>query len=173
MRNRGGHPPFETKKKSVSAERAMPVADEKAEPETEAVLLSENVGNLPPAPPNYRGMIYDMAGGSADGVYAEGLNRLAREDDEGNALRKNALRRDFEERRRARSAFSHLDPPCKNAENLTSENSVAKGLKRIIEGMQSKQFSPEDLLICAMILLMLNSGSEDDIIMILVLMMLL
>ena len=47
------------------------------------------------------------------------------------------------------------------------------GLNKLIDGLRSKRFTPEDILLCAMILLMLNTGSDDDILMVLVLAMLL
>ena len=48
-----------------------------------------------------------------------------------------------------------------------------KGIKSLVQAMQNNTISPEDILICAIILLMLSGNSEDDIIMILVLMALL
>ena len=130
--------------------------------------------NMPIAPPNYRGMIYDM--GSL-GEIAEGIDRLVR-NDQSYTDNQNKIKDRFNVNRRdggQRQAFSHMqgirDTGEKVSENCSQDEH--RGLKRLVEGMQNNTISPEDILICALILLMLSSGSEDDIIMILVLMALL
>lgn len=129
---------------------------------------SEIIKELPEAPPNYRGMIYDMAGTKQDNILAEGLNRLAREDPD-NGFSSNTPPKKADGRETP--AFNHFEPPLPPPKN--EENTCLKGLKNLAEGMEQSRFSPEDMLICAMIILMLNSASEDDILMILVLMILL
>lgn len=121
---------------------------------------------LPNAPPNYRGMIYDMAGAEWT---AEGIERVARNDCGAfSAEVKGGGARPRAERREGEPRFCHLEPPvgCVSKE-------AGGGIRRILEGMESKSFLPEDVLICAMIMLMLNGKSEDDLLMVLVLMVLL
>jgi hypothetical protein len=58
----------------------------------------------------------------------------------------------------------------KNEENAKKESD---GLYNLIDGLSNGSFLPDDVLICAMIIMMLNGKSEDDVLMVLVLMMLL
>ncbi len=124
---------------------------------------------LPSAPPNYRGMIYDMVQGREENQNAEGIERIARDDETYGDYEKNIRRREYMQKREKGSAFSHFNVPVER----TVQSEQKNGLHKLIDGLQNMSFSPEDVLICAMIILMLNSKSEDDILMVLVLMMLL
>lgn len=139
-------------------------------PQAENDLRNEpkTLPNLPEAPPNYRGMIYDMAENGQDNIFAEGLNRLAREDPDNGFSQNTPSKKTVETNARP---FTHLEPPP--PAHLQEEYGGLTGLKNLAEGMERNRFSPEDMLVCAMIILMLNSSSEDDILMILVLMLLL
>lgn len=117
---------------------------------------------LPNPPPNYRGMIYDISGYTYGEINAEGIERLVENDSS------YSDRRRIPQRRGNRPYFSHLNPPLPK-----TEKHQETGIRKIIDGLNAKNFEAEDILICAMIMLMLNSKSEDDILMILVLMMLL
>lgn len=118
---------------------------------------------LPSPPPNYGGMIYDRNGAFYAPLSAEGIERLASNDE----LYSERLRNS--RRGKDRHVFSHMDPPVGKNSREDGEN----GLSKLVEGLRNRTFQPEDILICSMIMLMLNSKSEDDILMILVLMMLL
>lgn len=122
---------------------------------------------MPDAPPNYRGMIYDINGIENKTENAEGISRLVTNDEAYSDYEKKN-RYDRVKKREA-PVFSHLKPPLEKKAEKGREN----GIDRLIDGLQSKSFAPEDVLIGAMIILMLNSSSEDDILMVLVLMMLL
>lgn len=117
---------------------------------------------IPEPPPNYRGMIY---GGQKDGeIYAEGIDRLADNDQSYRDYEKNVRKREY------RQDKGDIAPV--NVQSDSSKNEKT-GLHRLIDGLSEKSFGAEDILICAMIILMLNGNSEDDILMVLVLMMLL
>lgn len=88
---------------------------------------------------------------------AEGIQRIAGNDECYECERK----RQFEDKK---PAEKQCEPGQSGGE---------KGLEGLIKGLHSKNFSPEDILIGAMIILMLNSNSEDDMLMVLVLLMLL
>ena len=130
--------------------------------------------NMPIAPPNYRGMIYDM---ESLGENAEGIDRLVK-NDQSYTDNQNKHRDRFNARggeNGPRQVFSHMQGIQgireKNESNCCKDEH--KGIKSLVESMQNNVISPEDILICALILLMLSGSSEDDIIMILVLMALL
>ncbi len=118
--------------------------------------------NLPEPPPNYRGMIYDSF--STDDVEAEGLDRLVKND---------ISYSDYEKKRREDEYRKNKIVSAMGRNVLREPDNDTNGLERLVEGLKTKKFSSEDILLCAMILLMLNSGSDDDILMVLVLMMLL
>ena len=124
---------------------------------------------IPSPPPNYRGMIYDT--NVLPEILAEGIDRLAREDESYKEYEKDIRKRELRlaakqnESVLAASPNVEFDRKGKNTEN--------QGLHRLINGLSESTFSAEDILICAMIILMLNSSSEDDMLMVLVLMMLL
>ncbi|MBR6681942.1 MAG: hypothetical protein IKL40_03050 [Clostridia bacterium] len=118
---------------------------------------------LPEPPPNYRGMIYDSF--PVNDIEAEGLDRLVRND---------VSYSDHEKKRREEEYKKNKAVNAMGRNALLGETDCdTGGLERLVEGIRSKRFSSEDILLCAMILLMLNSGSDDDILMVLVLMMLL
>lgn len=119
---------------------------------------------LPLPPPNYRGMIYDRESTFFEYTDAEGIERLVKNDASYCTEKMRKLPKKLD-----RKAFSHLDPPV--CDNCGSSNE--NGLEKLVKGLREKNFQPEDILICAMIMLMLNSKSEDDILMVLVLMLLL
>lgn len=108
-------------------------------------------------PPNYRGMLDEVFVPSENN--AEGIDRLVREDE---SYKQNEMR--------IRKAELASKAHVKNDEKTGKESD---GLYRLIEGLSKKNFSPDDILICSMIIMMLNGKSEDDVLMILVLMMLL
>lgn len=126
---------------------------------------------MPAAPPNYRGMIYEMEQMIEP---AEGIDRLVRNDSSYNDYERRLRRRDYMQGRVGEApAFSHTKPEkvcCEKSQEKTPERN---GLQSIIDGLRDKKLQPEDILICALIILMLNSSSEDDILMVLALMMLL
>ena len=126
--------------------------------------------NMPIAPPNYRGMIYDRE--KVDNN-AEGIDRLVRNDQSysDNQIR---VKNRFDEKREEfgkAQAFSHMRGIQNGGDNCSKVEE--KGIKSLVKSMQDNTISPEDILICAIILLMLSGNSEDDIILILVLMALL
>ena len=130
--------------------------------------------NMPIAPPNYRGMIYDMEKLEEN---AEGIDRLVK-NDQSYTDNQNKYKDRFNARSREngpRQVFSHMQGIQGVQENTESNchKDEHKGIKSLVESMQNNVISPEDILICALILLMLSGSSEDDIIMILVLMALL
>ncbi len=147
----------ERRQAEIIPERQEPVEEEQLTDE-----ISELESGLPEPPPNYRGMIYDKNGSFYSGMNAEGIERLVNNDSS------YSDRRRVPPRRPDRTAFSHFNPPLKAVDKQQES-----GLRKIIEGLGERSFEPEDVLICAMIMLMLNSKSEDDILMVLVLMMLL
>ena len=122
------------------------------------------VNALPFPPPNYRGMIYDRESAFFEHSDAEGIERLVKNDESYCIEKMRKIPKKLD-----RKPFSHLDPPACRREKSEGEN----GLKKLVSGLHEKDFQPEDILICAMIMLMLNSKSEDDILMVLVLMLLL
>ena len=126
---------------------------------------------LPAAPPNYRGMIYEMEQMIEP---AEGIDRLVRNDASYTDYERRLRRRDYIQGRVGDTAvFSRTNTKrecCEKGEEKTPERN---GLQGIIDGLRDKKLQPEDVLICALIILMLNSSSEDDILMVLALMMLL
>ncbi|MBQ4116049.1 MAG: hypothetical protein IJD37_01595 [Clostridia bacterium] len=138
------------------------VTEEYVEKIVENEEITEVGAILPEPPPNYRGMIYDISGTLYGGINAEGIERLVENDSS------YSDRRRVPQRRGNRTYFSHLNPPLPK-----TEKQQESGIRKIIDGLNAKNFEAEDILICAMIMLMLNSKSEDDILMILVLMMLL
>ena len=131
--------------------------------------LRENVNEqrpdgviIPEPPPNYRGMIY---GDQNDGkIYAEGIDRLADNDQSYRDYEKTVRKREYRQIRDDTTPVN-IQPDIPKSEKT--------GLHRLIDGLSEKSFGAEDILICAMIILMLNGSSEDDILMVLVLMMLL
>jgi hypothetical protein len=125
---------------------------------------------LPKAPPNYGGMIYDSAYSEWT---PEGIERIAVGDCNAFSANKNGGKKGFEEKYKNKPHFSHLDPAGVSGCDFAKESDEQVGMKNIIAGIQSRSFSPEDILICAMIILMLNGKSEDDMLLVLVLMMLL
>ncbi len=102
--------------------------------------------NIPSAPPNYRGMLYDI---EKKDLLAEGIERLAAND----------------------PSYDRFECP-KNTQKKAQNRPREQGIQKIIDDLKSSAYLPEDLLICALIILMLNAGSEDDMLLILVLMML-
>lgn len=123
---------------------------------------------LPEPPPNYGGTVCGGVDYIPSCCRAEGIERLVNND----------------------SSYSERVEMCKKrGDDCTSgervlpvsekdpfpqgDNESVGGIKRIVESLGKGSFDPEDVLLCAMIMLMLNSRSEDDIIMIIVLMMLL
>ena len=78
----------------------------------------------------------------------------------------------FDQKIKNKPPFSHMNPPASVCE-CKGGSDAQSGIRNIIEGMKNKSFQPEDVLICAMLMLMLNGRSEDDMLLILVLMMLL
>ena len=130
-------------------------------------------------PPNYRGMITDdsriVYPAEKNKINAEGITRLVCNDDSYCFGKESGKPKGD-----CRSAphFSHMDAPfCSDKEEKEQPSarkmSDGEGLQRLANELRSRKFSPEDVLICAMILIMLNKGSEDDVLMILALMMLL
>ena len=116
-------------------------------------IMPEKTEKKLTVPPNYRGMIYEMEniyGGEPAEQGAEGIDRLVRTDDSYTN----------------REQWRRSDRPKRN-------NDIGAGIKKLVDGLQNSNFCPEDILICAMILLMLNGNSEDDILLVLVLMLLL
>jgi hypothetical protein len=108
-------------------------------------------------PPNYRGMLDEVFVPSENN--AEGIDRLVREDE---SYKQNEMR--------IRKAELASKAHVKNEENAKKESD---GLYNLIDGLSNGSFLPDDVLICAMIIMMLNGKSEDDVLMVLVLMMLL
>lgn len=144
-------------------EKSMQTADMPAPEDIKQPVNNIPRKKLPEPPPNYRGMIYDSF--AVDRVDAEGLDRLVRND---------VSYSDYEKKRREDGDRNNkgVSVMGRNASQREPDCDT-NGLERLIEGLRSKKFSSEDILLCAMILLMLNSGSDDDILMVLVLMMLL
>ena len=126
--------------------------------------------DLPSLPPNYGGMIYELARQTGSDVIAEGINRLVNEDEE-YARRGAEKRKNGAYGKNSKETFSHLSPPITPKVGRVPPGNG--GLSALVEGMGRNAFLPEDVLICAMIILMLNSNSEDDILLVLVLLMLL
>ncbi len=128
--------------------------------------------NLPVPPPNYGGMMYDRF--DVDDVDAEGIGRIVKNDasysEYGKRRRENEYRRDG-----SVSAMGRMRQNIGRGKekSLSDSDCDTSGLKNLVKGLETKNFSPEDILLGAIILLMLNSSSEDDILMILVLLMLL
>ena len=122
---------------------------------------------MPEPPPNYRGMIFDGKNEEKIDCQAEGIERLVKND---SSYCMDKMGRN--PKLRSEKPFSHCEPPV-NGNRVFPEEKTEKGLDSLINGLREKKYLPEDVLICAMIMLMLNSRSEDDILMILVLMMLL
>ncbi len=123
----------------------------------------KNNNTLPDPPPNYRGMIYEQ--GNMHDMYAEGISRLAGNDESYEEYGENARRRQNSRNLSGRGSL--------NMASELPDTSQRSGLHRLIDGLSDKNYGAEDILICAMIILMLNGGSEDDMLMVLVLLMLL
>ncbi len=137
---------------------ATAVSEDTKQPENNNIRQA-----LPDPPPNYRGMIYD--GLITDGVGAEGIDRLVKND---------ISYSDYEKKHREDDFGMNNAVSAMSRDNFDKgDDCDTSGLNKLIDGLKSKRFSSEDILLCAMILLMLNSGSDDDILMVLVLMMLL
>ncbi|MBR5313847.1 MAG: hypothetical protein IKU45_00350 [Clostridia bacterium] len=120
----------------------------------------ENAGEKPSVyqlPPNYRGMLSESFVPSEKN--AEGIVRLVDEDE-------NYKQKEMQKRKKEVS--SSVQRP-----KITPAESESDGIYRLIEGLTERKFTPDDVLICSMIIMMLNGKSDDDILMVLVLMMLL
>ena len=132
-------------------------------------VVSTVINTIPSPPPNYRGMIYEAA--IPPEITAEGIDRLAREDESYKNYEKNIRRKEL--RNATRPNESVLADSSSVVNGPYEKNGENRGLHRLINGLSENSFSAEDILICAMIILMLNSSSEDDMLMVLVLIMLL
>ena len=126
---------------------------------------------MPIAPPNYRGMIYEMEQMVEP---AEGIDRLVRNDQSYTDFERRPGRRNYMQNRADNSpVFSNTATEKRCCEKSQEKTPERNGLQSIIDGLRDKKLQPEDILICALVILMLNSSSEDDILMVLALMMLL
>ena len=118
--------------------------------------MNKNNAERPSPPPNYRGMVYSEEKYGECDVYAEGIDRMVCNDKEYSQKMQG---------KKGRKCV--LGDECGCA--LADKN----GINAVVDGLASKRFDPEDILVCAMILLMLNDGGSEDLLMILVLLMLL
>ncbi len=139
---------------------------------------------LPEPPINYGGVMYDekiyQSLSNGNEVNAERINRLVKNDKSYYDYEQLARKKEYMRKKskslgdeKAESIPDEAQFEQTVAKPTPSVEQTKNGIGNIISALGNKNFSPEDLLICAMILLMLNSNSEDDILMIIVLMALL